>query len=109
MDENIKLILEEFAKLNERMTSIETAVSKLDKRMAKTEEELAQVNSRLGMFELNADKAQDNYEKLEACLLTVASDVKNGFYKSKHQFRLIEEQCNAIIKVLGYKGLVPLE
>lgn len=109
MDENMKLIMAEFAKLNVRLIEIDDHISGLDEQMVRVEEELKQVCSRLSMSELNADKAQDDYEKLEACLLTIASDVKNGFYKSKHQFHMIEEQGNAIIKVLGYKGLIPLE
>lgn len=141
MDENMKLIMAEFAKLNERLTkiddrmakfeerlmkleervtSVETAVSDLNERMTNVETavssldermtaELEQVNSRLGMLELKADKAQDNYEKLEAYLLTIASDVKNGFYKNKHQFRKLEDQSNAIIKVLEFRSLIPLD
>lgn len=122
MDENMKLIMAEFAKLNnrltgiedqitnlgERMTSLEERTTSLEERTANIEEELIQVNSRLGMLELKADKSQDNYEKLEAYLLTIASDVKNGFYKSKHQFRLLEDQGNSIIKVLEYRELIPL-
>ncbi len=129
MDENMKLIMAEFAKLNnrltgiedqitnlgermtsveERMTSVEERTTSLEERTANIEEELIQVNSRLGMLELKADKSQDNYEKLEAYLLTIASDVKNGFYKSKHQFRLLEDQGNSIIKVLEYRELIPL-
>ena len=136
MDENMKLIMAEFAKLNnrltgiedqitnlgermtrleermtsleERMTSVEERTTSLEERTANIEEELIQVNSRLGMLELKADKSQDNYEKLEAYLLTIASDVKNGFYKSKHQFRLLEDQGNSIIKVLAYRELIPL-
>jgi chromosome segregation ATPase len=122
MDENMKLIMAEFAKLNnrltgiedqitnlgERMTSLEERTTSLEERTANIEEELIQVNSRLGMLELKADKSQDNYEKLEAYLLTIASDVKNGFYKSKHQFRLLEDQGNSIIKVLAYRELIPL-
>lgn len=141
MDENMKLIMAEFAKLNERLTkiddrmakfeerlmkleervtSVETAVSDLNERMTNVETavssldermtaELEQVNSRLGMLELKADKAQDNYEKLEAYLLTIASDVKNGFYKNKHQFRKLEDQSNAIIKVLEFRSLILLD
>ncbi len=129
MDENMKLIMAEFAKLNNRLTGIEDQITNLGERMtsleerttsleermtsleertANIEEELIQVNSRLGMLELKADKSQDNYEKLEAYLLTIASDVKNGFYKSKHQFRLLEDQGNSIIKVLAYRELIPL-
>ena len=136
MDENMKLIMAEFAKLNNRLTGIEDQITNLGERMtsleerttsleermtnfeermtsleertANIEEELIQVNSRLGMLELKADKSQDNYEKLEAYLLTIASDVKNGFYKSKHQFRLLEDQGNSIIKVLEYRELIPL-
>lgn len=118
----MKLIMAEFAKLNnrltgiedqitnlgERMTSLEERTTSLEERTANIEEELIQVNSRLGMLELKADKSQDNYEKLEAYLLTIASDVKNGFYKSKHQFRLLEDQGNSIIKVLAYRELIPL-
>ncbi len=144
MDENMKLIMAEFAKLNdhltkiddrlekleermtgveerltnvettvskldERLTSVETTVSKLDERMMNVETELEQVHSKLGMLDLKADKAQDNYEKLEAYLLTIASDVKNGFYKNKHQFRKLEDQSNAIIKVLEFRALLPLD
>ena len=141
MDENMKLIMAEFAKLNERLTkiddrmakfeerlmkleervtSVETAVSDLNERMTNVETavssldermtaELEQVNSRLGMLELKADKAQDNYEKLEAYLLTIASDVKNGFYKNKHQFRKLEDQSNAIIKVVEFRSLILLD
>ncbi len=94
--------------LEERMTSVEERTTSLEERTANIEEELIQVNSRLGMLELKADKSQDNYEKLEAYLLTIASDVKNGFYKSKHQFRLLEDQGNSIIKVLAYRELIPL-
>lgn len=113
MDENMKLIMAEFAKLNERLTKIDDRMAKFEERLIKLEErmtaELEQVNSRLGMLELKADKAQDNYEKLEAYLLTIASDVKNGFYKNKHQFRKLEDQSNAIIKVLEFRSLIPLD
>ncbi len=99
---------ERMTSVEERMTSVEERTTSLEERTANIEEELIQVNSRLGMLELKADKSQDNYEKLEAYLLTIASDVKNGFYKSKHQFRLLEDQGNSIIKVLEYRELIPL-
>ena len=108
LEERMTNFEERMTSLEERMTSVEERMTSLEERTANIEEELIQVNSRLGMLELKADKSQDNYEKLEAYLLTIASDVKNGFYKSKHQFRLLEDQGNSIIKVLEYRELIPL-
>ncbi len=108
LEERTTSLEERMTNLEERMTSVEERMTSLEERTANIEEELIQVNSRLGMLELKADKSQDNYEKLEAYLLTIASDVKNGFYKSKHQFRLLEDQGNSIIKVLEYRELIPL-
>ena len=108
LEERMTNLEERMTSLEERMTSVEERTTSLEERTANIEEELIQVNSRLGMLELKADKSQDNYEKLEAYLLTIASDVKNGFYKSKHQFRLLEDQGNSIIKVLAYRELIPL-
>lgn len=108
LEERTTSLEERMTNLEERMTSVEERTTSLEERTANIEEELIQVNSRLGMLELKADKSQDNYEKLEAYLLTIASDVKNGFYKSKHQFRLLEDQGNSIIKVLAYRELIPL-
>ena len=108
LEERMTNLEERMTSLEERMTSVEERMTSLEERTANIEEELIQVNSRLGMLELKADKSQDNYEKLEAYLLTIASDVKNGFYKSKHQFRLLEDQGNSIIKVLEYRELIPL-
>ena len=108
LEERMTSVEERMTNLEERMTSVEERTTSLEERTANIEEELIQVNSRLGMLELKADKSQDNYEKLEAYLLTIASDVKNGFYKSKHQFRLLEDQGNSIIKVLAYRELIPL-
>ena len=108
LEERMTNLEERMTSLEERMTSVEERMTNLEERTANIEEELIQVNSRLGMLELKADKSQDNYEKLEAYLLTIASDVKNGFYKSKHQFRLLEDQGNSIIKVLEYRELIPL-
>ena len=108
LEERMTNLEERMTSLEERMTSVEERTTSLEERTANIEEELIQVNSRLGMLELKADKSQDNYEKLEAYLLTIASDVKNGFYKSKHQFRLLEDQGNSIIKVLEYRELIPL-
>lgn len=108
LEERTTSLEERMTNLEERMTSVEERTTSLEERTANIEEELIQVNSRLGMLELKADKSQDNYEKLEAYLLTIASDVKNGFYKSKHQFRLLEDQGNSIIKVLEYRELIPL-
>ncbi len=108
LEERMTSVEERMTSVEERMTSVEERTTSLEERTANIEEELIQVNSRLGMLELKADKSQDNYEKLEAYLLTIASDVKNGFYKSKHQFRLLEDQGNSIIKVLAYRELIPL-
>ncbi len=108
VEERMTSVEERMTSVEERMTSVEERTTSLEERTANIEEELIQVNSRLGMLELKADKSQDNYEKLEAYLLTIASDVKNGFYKSKHQFRLLEDQGNSIIKVLAYRELIPL-
>ena len=108
LEERMTSVEERMTSVEERMTSVEERTTSLEERTANIEEELIQVNSRLGMLELKADKSQDNYEKLEAYLLTIASDVKNGFYKSKHQFRLLEDQGNSIIKVLEYRELIPL-
>ncbi len=108
LEERMTNLEERMTSVEERMTSVEERTTSLEERTANIEEELIQVNSRLGMLELKADKSQDNYEKLEAYLLTIASDVKNGFYKSKHQFRLLEDQGNSIIKVLAYRELIPL-
>ncbi len=108
VEERMTSVEERMTSVEERMTSVEERTTSLEERTANIEEELIQVNSRLGMLELKADKSQDNYEKLEAYLLTIASDVKNGFYKSKHQFRLLEDQGNSIIKVLEYRELIPL-
>ncbi len=108
LEERMTSLEERMTSVEERMTRVEERTTSLEERTANIEEELIQVNSRLGMLELKADKSQDNYEKLEAYLLTIASDVKNGFYKSKHQFRLLEDQGNSIIKVLEYRELIPL-
>ncbi len=108
LEERMTSLEERMTSVEKRMTSVEERTTSLEERTANIEEELIQVNSRLGMLELKADKSQDNYEKLEAYLLTIASDVKNGFYKSKHQFRLLEDQGNSIIKVLAYRELIPL-
>lgn len=108
VEERMTSVEERMTSVEKRMTSVEERTTSLEERTANIEEELIQVNSRLGMLELKADKSQDNYEKLEAYLLTIASDVKNGFYKSKHQFRLLEDQGNSIIKVLAYRELIPL-
>ena len=58
--------------------------------------------------EAELDKLQDNYERLEADISTVSSDVKNGFYRVKHQIRRLEDQGATIVKVLEYRELIPL-
>jgi len=119
MDENMKLIMAEFAKINTklddidaRVTGLETAVEKLDARMTDMETiireaELDKVNTRLGMIDLKLDKLQDHYEKLDADVRVLSGETASGFYKFKHQIRKLEDQGETIVKVLEYRKLIP--
>lgn len=127
MDENMKLIMAEFAKINTkldnidtRMTGLETAVEKLDTRMTGLESrvtdvetiireaELDKVNTRLGMIDLKLDKLQDHYEKLDADVRVLSGETASGFYKIKHQLRKLEDQGEMIVRVLEFRNLIPL-
>ena len=133
MDENMKLIMAEFAKINtkldridERVTGLEKAVERLDERVTGLEEttskletrmtavetiikeaELDKVNSRLGMIELKIDKLQDHYEKLDADMRVLSGETASGFYKIKHQIRKLEDQGKTIVTVLEMRNLIP--
>lgn len=133
MDENMKLILAEFAKVNTklddidarvtgleaavgkldaRVTGLETAVEKLDARMTDMETiireaELDKVNTRLGMIDSKLDKLQDHYEKLDADVRVLSGETASGFYKFKHQIRKLEDQGETIVKVLEFRKLIP--
>ena len=133
MDENMKLILAEFAKINTklddidarvtgleaavgkldaRVTGLETAVEKLDARMTDMETiireaELDKVNTRLGMIDSKLDKLQDHYEKLDADVRVLSGETASGIYKFKHQIRKLEDQGETIVKVLEFRKLIP--
>ena len=127
MDENMKLIMAEFARINTkldnidtRVTGLETAVEKLDTRKTGLESrvtdvetiireaELDKVNPRLGMIDLKLDKLQDHYEKLDADMRVLSGETASGFYKIKHQLRKLEDQGETIVKVLEFRNLIPL-
>lgn len=127
MDENMKLIMAEFAKINTRLdqldakvteldakvTELDVKVTELDTRLTNVEKiikesELDKMNTRLGMMDLKLDKLQDNYERLDATMREISSEVANGFYKTKHQIKKLEDQGTTVVKILEYRELLPV-
>ena len=94
MDENMKLIMAEFVKVNTRLDQIETRLSGLETKVANVETRL--------------DKLQDNYERLDVSMREMSSEVAAGFYKSKHQMKKLEAQGAVVAKILEYRELLPV-
>lgn len=112
MDENMKLIMAEFARINTKLDNIDARVTGLETGMTDVESlikeaEPDKANNRLGMIDLKLDKLQDSYEKLDADVRVLSGETASGFYRIKHQIRQLEDQGGTIIKVLEMRNLIP--
>ena len=75
MDENMKLIMAEFAKVNTRLDRIETRLSGLETKVANVETRL--------------DKLQDNYERLDVSMREMSSEVAAWSTPNGHYFQFL--------------------
>lgn len=90
MDENMKLIMAEFAKINTKLDNLDTRVSKLETVLPELEE------------------IKDCCERLDIDGRKIIAKVADGFYRTKHQIGDLVEQWETLIKVLEYQKILPL-